>query len=134
MELTEGIIKSVESSFMMWHHKNIIKHDKIYIVLYKGQIFCENQKIKSFTSKTKARSFLTKFVFLIFWQGEYWQSCKDNLKTQIGYDVDFTATIEILPSHGLTSRFDSKESKKLFKDIAIALVNDGIITIEEYNN
>ena len=109
-KLTEGILKSVESSFMQNYNHNYIR----YIVKYKGKSMHRGDKI-FFKTEANAKSFVTSFVREIFTQGEYWQEYKNNIKLQTGYDVDYSATISILPQYGLTSRFDLPENKKMFK-------------------
>lgn len=123
MELTEGILKSVESSF----YQNYNNPTELFVCKYKGKLIYQDKKML-FTSKGRAAGFIRKFVYEIFWQGEYWHKYKDNIK---GYDVDYSATIKILPQYGLTARFDLPENKKMFKDIATNLIKEGIITIEK---
>lgn len=125
MKLTPGILKSVESSF----HQSYNIPIQLFVCKYRGRLMYEDKKT-IFTSKKKAVAFVNKFVFLIFWQGEYWQQYKDNIKKRTGYDVDYSATIAILPQYGPTARLDLPENKKMIKDIAKNLIKEDIITIE----
>lgn len=128
MELTEGILKSVDSSF----HQTYNHPCEFYVCKYRGKIMYQRPyKPEIFMTEAAAKSFVTMFVRLIFWQGEYWQSCKDNIKTRTGYEVDYSGTAKILSAYGLVSRFDEAKNKKMFKDIGIELVKQGIITIEK---
>jgi len=131
MRLSEGILKSVESAFMQSYHPPKVKTNKNFYLTYKGEPFCEKSNRKRFFTRTKARRFLEKFIYTIFRQGEYWESFKEKTKERTGYEVDFSATIEILPQYGLTSRFDDPKNLKMFKDIAQKLLDEGIVTIEE---
>ena len=127
MELTEGILKSVESSFYQWYN-----HDKglsFCVVRYEGKIMNDGKAF--FKSEAFAKTFITKFVKAIFWQGCYWNERPERSMEFYGYQVDYSATIKILPQYGLTSRFELPENKKMFKDIATQLLKDGIITIEK---
>ena len=72
-----------------------------------------------------------KFVHRIFWHGAYWQSCEKNIKAWNGYNVDFSATLDILHSNGLTSRFKEPKNKKMFKEIAKQLFELKIFTVEK---
>ncbi len=72
-----------------------------------------------------------RFIYRVFLHGAYWQSCAKNIKSSKGYDVDFSATLDILHSHGLTSRFQEPKNKKMFKDLANELLKQGIFNIEE---
>lgn len=131
MRLSEGILKSVESIFMQSYHPPKVKTNKNYYLTYKGEPFCERSNRKRFFSRTKAKRFLEKLIYLIFWHGEYWQSFKEKTKERTGYEVDYSATIEILLPYGETSKFDDPKNIKMFKDIAKKLLDEGIVTIEE---
>jgi hypothetical protein len=127
MELTQGIIKSVDSAVAV-----VMSTDKLYAIKYRGVIFIQNStNVRLFATQGAAKASLTKFVEQLFRQGEYWQSCSKNIKRNTGFDVDFSATIALLPSSGYTSRFEDSENKKMFKDIATALLKEKIFTIEE---
>jgi hypothetical protein len=128
MELTEGILKSVESSFYQCYNRT--NNLKFCVVKYKGVIMNDGKK-PFFKSEAYAKTFVTKFVELIFRHGEYYQSGADKSMEHYGYKIDYSATIKILPQYGLTSRFELPENKKMFKDIATKLLEDGIITIEK---
>jgi hypothetical protein len=131
MNLSEGILKSVESAFMQTYHPPKLKYNKSFVIKYNGELFCVRSKPKRFLSRTKAKRFLINFIYTIFWQGEYYMILKEKTKERTGYDVDFSATIEMLPQYGLTSRFDDPQNIKKFKNIAEKLIEEGIITIEE---
>ena len=127
MELNQGIIKSIESAV----HVTMCT-DRLYALKYRGVIFIQNSaNVRLFANQGAAKASLTKFVEQTFRQGEYWQSCSKNVKRNTGYDVDFSATIAMLPSYGLTSRFEDPKNKKMFKEIATELINQKIFTIEE---
>jgi hypothetical protein len=127
MELTSGILKSVESSFMI--NKDSAS---MYAIRYKGELFIEKgRNAKLFANLGSAKTALLHFVRDIFWNGEYYQEYKANLKSQTGYEVDFSETIKILPQYGKTDRFEKPESKQMFKDIRDKLLKEGIFTIEE---
>jgi hypothetical protein len=128
MELTPGILKSIESAVIVTFN-DLVQVD-LFVVKYKGRIYTQENKPKVFYSKKTAKKFLVQWVKNIFWQGEYWQSCSSNIKKQRNYDVDFSATIKILPQYGLTKRFDLPE--QMFKDIADELLAKEIFTIEKY--
>ena len=130
MELTEGILKAIDSSFHQSYNQ-IYKPAELWVVKYKGK-FMQGYKFKPFSSEGRAKSFVTQFVKEIFAQGEYWQQYKANTKIHTGgYDVDYSETIKMLPQYGSTSRFDDPKNKKMFKDIATELIKSGIITIEK---
>lgn len=127
MELTQGIIKSVDSAVTV-----VMSTDKLYALKYRGAIFIQNStNVRLFATQGAAKASLTKFIEQLFRQGEYWQSCSKNIKRNTGIDVDFSATIALLPSYGATARFDDPANKKMFKDIATALLEEKIFTIEE---
>lgn len=126
MKLTPGILKSVESSF----YQNYNNPVELYICKYKGKLMYLDKEM-FFTSKIRATNFITTFVREIFWHGEYFHQYRSNIKNRTGYDVDYSETIKILSSHGLTSRFELPENKKMFKDIANNLIKEEIITIEQ---
>lgn len=127
MELTEGILKSIDSLFEF----NRYSSGESYIIKYKDIIIRENGKIKIFGNIGSAKNYLLKFVRMIFWRGEEFQRYKSNIKKQTGYDVDFSATITILPSYGEINRFDLPESKKMFKDIRDKMLENQIVKIEK---
>lgn len=124
--LTDGILKSVESYFL----QEFNSAKPMYVVKYKGKLMHKSSGVRVFANAGGAKSFITTFVKDLFWHGEYYQNCKAQLFKNYGIEVDYTATIKILPSHGLTSRFESAEVKKMFKDIGTDLLNKGIFTIE----
>ncbi len=126
MELTEGILKSIESGVFVSRSEG-----PLYALKYKGVIFNEAGNVRLFANKGSAKSALTKLITNIFRHGEYWQNYKENIKTRTRYEVDFSATISILPSYGETSRFDDPANKKMFKEIGDQLLKEGIFTIEE---
>ena len=131
MELTQGILKSVESHFYQNHNN---QNKDVFILKYKGlPLYGQHEdKIKFFNSETKAKTYLTSFIKILFCHGEYWNDCKDNVKRYCGYDINYSGTIEILSSTGLVSRFDEPKNKKMFKDIGEQLLKEKIITIEKF--
>jgi len=129
MELTPGILKSVDSAFHQNH--NFTNKYAFWILKYRGQIMKIPGSKPYFTSEGRAKKYVYKFVYCIFWHGEYWQSCKRQIKDSRQYEVDYSATIKILPQYGPTARFDTPEAKKMFKDIADNLLKEKIITIEK---
>lgn len=123
MELTEGILKSIDSGV-------VIVSDKTYYALkYKGVLFVEVGKIRLFKNPGAAKASLTNFVKQCFMHGDYWQSCSEHIKKRTGYDVDFSATRAILKSYDKS--FYTSKSKKLFKDISNALLEQDIFIIEQ---
>ncbi len=129
MELTPGILKSVDSSI----HQNSYYWPKteFWVTKYKGDPVMLDGGKGYYTSEKAANKAVYNFVYLIFWQGETSQSAKRQIKERTGYEVDYSATIKILPQYGLTARFDTPESKKMFKDIAENLIKEKIITVEK---
>ena len=125
--LTDGVRKSVESACMVLGPGPAVR----YVLKYKGKAIHESPKLKLFINAGGAKVWAATVVKLMFWQGEYWQSCKSNIKKRQGYDVDFSSTIEILPQYCLTSRFDKPENKAMFKKIASDLFKSGDFTIEK---
>jgi hypothetical protein len=126
MELTPGILKSVESGIYTTQ-----LFTSMYAVRYKGKIFNHNSNVRLFLSPSSAKTAITKFLVELFRQGEYWQRYKDNLKTRTGYDADFSETIRIFPSLGKSDRFDSNEFKKMIKDLRDKLLEEKVFTIDE---
>jgi len=125
MELTEGILKSVESSYMQnYNHES-------FIVKYKGKVMNDTRLKCVFKTEASAKSFISRFVKEIFWHGSYWNQYKSNLKKQIGYDVDYSATLEMTKNFKLMSDWEKPETKKMIKDIGLELLKQGIITIEK---
>lgn len=129
MKLTPGILKSVESAVKVTFNDPV---DHLFVIKYGDVVYTEGGKVKCFYAVKTAKKFLVQWVTNIFRQGEYWQSCAENVKQQKQYDVDFSATIAILPSYGLTKRFESIENKKMFKDLTDELLDKKIFTIEKY--
>lgn len=127
MELTEGILKSIDSMFEF----NRYSLGESYIIKYKDVIVREYGKVKVFSNVGAAKTYLLKFVRMIFWRGEEFQQYKNNIKRQTGYDVDFSETISILSSYGKTDRFDLPENKKMFKDIRDKMLENQIVKIEK---
>ena len=128
VKLTKEIKKSFDSGFF---HSFYAYVPTLYVIRYRGNLFLDGPKILVFNSENKAKSYLRKWVENVFHHGEYWQSCKNNIKKNTGYEVDFSATIKILPSYGLTSRFQLPENKKMFKDFAEELIKEEIVVIEK---
>jgi hypothetical protein len=125
MELSKGLLKSIDSGYY------VVTEGSLYALRYKGKLFFESGNVRLFKTTGAAKTALTNFVKQCFWHGQYWQSCSTQIKNRTGYDVDFSATIAMLDSYGKTSIFDSAESKKLFKEISNALLEQGIFTIEQ---
>lgn len=130
MKLTPEILKSFESSYVVQYGRS---HKALGVIMkYNGLPFTiDGGKLRIFADEGAAKRELLAFVKQTFWQGEYWQKYKSNVKTQTGYDIDMTATIKILPQYGLTSRFEAPENKKMFKEFRDALLKEGIVTIEK---
>ena len=126
-QLTPDILKSVDSSF----HQDYDNSMEMYIAKYNGKIMNERAEPMYFDTEKKAKNFVKRFVYEIFWHGEHWQSCKTQIKKLTGYDVDYTGTTKILSSYGETSRFQLQENKKMFNDIADQLLEQKIIVIEK---
>jgi len=124
MELTDGILKSVESLFIQNYNY------ESFIVKYKGQVMNDTHRKCVFKTEGAAKTFITRFVREIFWHGPYYQSCKSNIKSATGYNVDYTATMQMLKV-SLMSDWDKPETKKLIKDVGLELLKQGIITIEK---
>lgn len=129
MKLTPGIIKAAESAFYAQCNPNY-PLPRTWIVKFNDMPFTFQGKIKVFATIGSAKLSITKFVRNIFWQGEYLQAYASDLSKRIGYNVDFTETICILPQYGETSRFEDPINKKMFVDIGKELMAAGIITIE----
>jgi hypothetical protein len=125
MELTEGILKSIESSIMQNYN------NESFIVKYKGKVMNDTYLKCVFKTEGAAKTFITRFVTDIFKHGGYWQSCKSNIKNHIGYDVDYTGTQKMTSHYKYMSDWDKPESKKMIKDIGLELLKQGIITIEK---
>jgi len=125
MELTEGILKSIESSFMQdFNHES-------FIVKYNGKVMNDTRCKCVFKTEGAAKSFITHFITDIFRHGSYWDKYKSNVKKSTGYDVDYSATIDMVKHYTLMSDWDKPESKKMIKDIGLKLLKQGIITIEK---
>ena len=120
MELTTEILKSIESGTFV-----VRSESNYYALKYKGSIFSEAGNVRLFANEGAAKAALSKFVRQCFWHGPYWQSCSKHIKKRSGYDVDFTGT------NGTVQNWDSSETKKKFKDISNALLEQGIFTIEQ---
>lgn len=130
IKLDEGILKSIDSAIEVECRGMRVIKKTIFIIKYKGNLIPLDNELY-YISKEKAEKAIKEFVKRIFRQGAYWQSCEANIKAWNGYEVDFSATLNILHSHGLTSRFEEKENKQMFKDIAKQLLQQNIFTIEE---
>lgn len=127
MELTNGVLKSIDS-LLNTEYNN--QHE-YYVCKYKGKLICGSINKSVFKGIGPAKSFLNKVIKNMFWYGEYYQANSSRYKEIYNYDVDFSETISILPSHGLTERFDSLETKKMIKDLVKKLLDEEIITIEK---
>jgi hypothetical protein len=123
MELTEGILKSIESSFYS-NYSGVS-----YMVKYKGMIM-KNDGVKLFKTKGAAKFFVTKFIKNIFYHGEYWHKYAQNIFRNTGYLPDYSGTIELLPRIGSTNEFE-RNLNSISKKIVDSLINEKIITIEE---
>jgi len=132
MELTKEILKAMESSFVVQHGTNF--ENVGFIMTYNGNPFLDRGKVQIFATEGAAKSALTNFCTSTFRQGEYWQQYKDNVKKQTGgYEIDMTATIAILPSYGLTARFEDPKNKAMIKELGLSLIKTGIVKIEKVN-
>jgi hypothetical protein len=129
MELSDGILKAMESSFVIQYGTNF--ENVGYVMTFNDDPFLDGSKVQVFANVGAAKRTLTDFCRNIFWQGEYRQQYKDNIKKQTGYDVDFTATIAILPQYGATDRFEKPEAKEMFKNLGLALIEKGIVKIKK---
>lgn len=138
VEVTEGILKAIDSYAAA---TGVFRPSEIFVIRYKGNIIEDSDrhtgeheehlpKIAIFGTMDEALEFLYVWVSCTFRQGEYIQSYSNNVKKQTGYDVDFSATIAILPQYGKTDRFELPESVQMYKDIAQALLDKKIITID----
>ena len=128
--LTEGILKSIDSAIEVECRGMRVNKKTIFVLKYKGNLIPLENKLH-YISKQAAEKSVTDFVYRVFWNGAYWQSCEENIKGWNGYQVDFSATLNILHSNGETSRFEESENKQMFKDIAKQLLEQKIFTIEE---
>ena len=129
MELNEGILKAIDSSVIVLDQ---YEPRDTYGVFYKGsRVQLEGTK-KVYHTEKSAKKAIYNLVFLTFWQGEYWQSCKTQIKKRSGVDVDFSATIAILPQSGKTDRFKDPESIKMFKSLRDDLIKKEIFTIVKF--
>ena len=126
MELTEGILKSIDSSVIVLDQYQL---KDTYGVLYKGKRVQVDGPKKVYYTENAAKKAVYNLVFLTFWQGQYWQSCKTQIKGRSGVDVDFNATIAILPQYGTTDRFREPETIKMFKSLRDELLKKEIFTI-----
>ncbi len=126
--LEPGILKSVDS-IVNAHYRS---DSPLYFIKYKGKrLGGDLSNVRLFFTIGAAKSKITALVTEMFTQGEYIQSCAAQIKKRSGYDVDFSATIAILPQYGLTSRFQEPGNKKMLKQIATQLLEAQIFTIEE---
>ncbi len=126
IELTEGILKAIDSSVIV-----LDKYEPrdTYGVFYKGNRVQIDGAKKVYYTENAAKKAVYNVVFLTFWQGQYWQSCKTQIKGRSGVDVDFSATIAILPQYGTTDRFGDPETIKMFKSLRDELLKKEIFTI-----
>jgi hypothetical protein len=129
MELTEGILKAIDSSVIVLDK---FKLRDTYGVFYKGNRVQVDGDKKVYYTANAAKKAVYKLVFLTFWQGQYWQSCKTQIKGRSGVDVDFSATIAILPQYGTTGRFKDPETIKMFKALRDELLKKEIFTIVKF--
>ncbi len=129
MELTPEILKSVESTYYTAYSHN---NETMYVLRYKGMIVRTPGGVRLFKNIGSAKKLINTFVQQMFHHGEYWHEYRENTKKRTGKDIDFSGTIAIIPSYGLTSKWDKPEIKKIIKDIASELLEQGIFTIEEF--
>jgi len=129
MELNEGILKAIDSSVIVLDQ---YEPRDTYGVFYKGNRVQVDGAKKVYYTKNAAKKAVYNLVFMTFWQGEYWQSCKTQIKERSGVDVDFSATIAILPQYGKTDRFKDPESIKMFKSLRDELLKKEIFTIVKF--
>ena len=126
MELTPGILKSVESAYYVTGSNTVL-----YSLKYKGKLYNRTGNVRLYANPGAAKTALLKLIEELFRQGEYWQAYKGNVKRDTGYEIDMSETIKMFPSYGKTARFEEAPFKKMVKEIRNALLEQGIFTIEE---
>lgn len=129
MELNEGILKAIDSSVIVLDQ---YQPRDTYGVFYKGKRVQVDGAKKVYYTKNAAKKAVYNLVFMTFWQGEYWQSCSRQIKERSGVDVDFRATIAILPQYGKTDRFKDPETIRMFKALRDELLKKEIFTIVKF--
>jgi hypothetical protein len=129
MELNEGILKAIDSSVIVLDQ---YQPRDTYGVFYKGKRVQVDGAKKVYYTKNAAKKAVYNLVFMTFWQGEYWQSCSRQIKERSGVDVDFSATIAILPQYGKTDRFKDPETIRMFKALRDELLKKEIFTIVKF--
>lgn len=129
MELNDGILKAIASSVIVLDQ---YEPRETYGVFYKGRRVQIDGDKKIYYTKNAAKKAIYNLVFMTFWQGEYWQSCRTQIKERSGVDVDFSATIAILPQYGETDRFKDPETIKMFKNLRDELLKKEIFTIVKF--
>ena len=130
--LTDGILKSIDSSINQNQFCEYNNHKySIWVCKYKGQIMCNYFGYKIFNEEQKAKKYIKNFITEIFTNGEHWQKNSNIIKGKTGYDVDYSATIELISSYGSTSKWNGPKNIKIIKDIMSKLLENNIITIEK---
>ncbi len=76
MELNEGILKAIDSSVIVLDQ---YEPRDTYGVFYKGSRVQIDGAKKVYYTENAAKKAVYNLVFMTFWQGEYWQSCKTHL-------------------------------------------------------
>ena len=127
MELNAGLLKAIDSAVVVTFNPP----KDLFIIRYKGNSFTTLSKLMTFSSTGRAKGFLVKWIEIMFRQGENWQAYSSNVKKNKNYDIDLSETIKILPSSGLTSRFQELKNKKMFKDLTEEGRKQKIFTIEK---
>ena len=126
VDLTEGLIKAVTSTFYMDSGQNTPN----YIIKFDGQIAYQDKKVKVFLTEAVAKTFISATLDIMFRNGEYSHKYRDNLsKRNDGRIFDWSGSIAIMSQYGLTSRFTTKEFKKYIKELRNELLDKKIIEI-----
>lgn len=115
MEITNGLAKAIESTIFQHHHKI----DVLYVCRYKGKILGDEFRIFTYKTETGAKTFIRGLVKAMFHHCKYWQNYKENIKSQTGYNVDYTAIIEM------------KNSIENINQLTKAIIDSKIITIDK---
>jgi len=127
MELSPGILKSIDSAFHQLYNQPYIG----YVVKYRGKLMYNGKKLMLFANKGTAKTFVLSFIRLLFYQGWYWDKYKDNIKRDTGYEVDYSGTMDLLLQSPGYAQIDFPANKKIMKDIQNELFKQKIITIHE---
>jgi len=127
MELTPGILKSVDSVFHQIYNQPFVG----YIVKYRGVVMHDGKNLMFFKTKGNAKAYVFGIIRLMFHQGWHFDKYKDNIKRDTDYDVDYSGTTNLfLPGLNI-AEIDIPENKQMMRDIQNELFNQKIITINE---